>query len=352
MSFAAHLSSYPNILRGLFVRPVEPPPSDARFGDIMKRVIITGAFGFLAPYIAAELHARGWSVTGVGRKRSTHGVLPWPRGVERFNAELTDNVFEELLSDLQPEAVVHAAGPSSVPWSMKDPAGDFLSSTELFFLLLNTTRVYSPRSRVVLLSSAALYGEPARLPVSEDAELKPISPYGFHKLLCEKLLEEFLVVYRVAGCTVRVFSAYGVGLTRQVIWDIARQASVSCTVRLMGTGSESRDFVHASDVAQGIAAVLEQGRFQGEAYNVASGAETTIRQLAKLMIDALGTRATVFFNGKARHGGPARWKADLSRISALGYAPEVALQQGIEDYISWVVEATRQEFSTSAHLMY
>lgn len=318
----------------------------------MPRVMVTGAFGFLAPYIAAELHARGWQVTGIGRRPPAGRGRMWPRGAELFDAELTDCVVDEILAELQPDAVVHAAGPSSVPWSLTDPVGDFQSSTGLLFLLLNAIRVYLPSTRVVLLSSAAVYGDPEVLPIAEDAALRPISPYGFHKLLCEKVIEEFFVVYGVAGCTVRVFSAYGTGLARQVLWDIARQASVDKLVRLMGTGSETRDFVHATDVARGVAAVLERGRFHGEAYNLASGVETTIRDLAARVIAALGANAAVTFDQQIRRGDPVRWKADLSRISALGYVPEISIEEGIADYASWVAQAIRPALSYSPVLMY
>ena len=106
------------------------------------------------------------------------------------------------------------------------------------------------RPRVVFVSSAAVYGNPPSLPVDEKATPCPMSPYGRHKVECEQLLREFHERIELPSVSLRVFSAYGEGLRRQIFWDVCVQALANGEIRLHGSGSETRDFVHAYDVAK------------------------------------------------------------------------------------------------------
>ena len=108
------------------------------------------------------------------------------------------------------------------------------------------------------------------------------------------------------------------------------------TVVLQGTGAESRDFLHGSDVGLALATIARAGAFDGEAYNVAAGEETTIAALGSALVTALGTGETIEFTGLERRGDPHRWRADVSETAALGFEPRVALAAGIERYAAWV----------------
>lgn len=273
--------------------------------------LVTGQRGFIGSHVAKELAAGGWTVVGAGRP----------------DVEIPSAAFDRLLADTRPELVVHCAGPASVPASFADPDADRRGSVEVLEHLLSRIE----DARLVLLSSAAVYGDPEILPVSEDAPRQPISPYGRNRLECEQLARESGTPTAVA----RVFSAYGDGLRRQVLWDICRQALAAGPVELAGTGAESRDFVHVSDVAAAVLRIAEQASFGGEAYNVASGNETTIAALAEILVAALGVDADIRFSGERRVGDPVRWRADLARIQGLGFEPRCALEDGAAAYARW-----------------
>ncbi|HXZ25716.1 MAG TPA: SDR family oxidoreductase [Nitrospiria bacterium] len=298
----------------------------------MRTVLVTGAGGFLGRAIVRKFATDGWRVIGVD-----HASIP--REVPCFRSLTMRLPSTELnatiLSNL-PELVIHAAGPSSVPASIADPAADFTNSVPVLLNVLEAVRTHAPTSRVLFLSSAAVYGNPATLPVVESSATEPISPYGNHKLMCESLLREFCSLYGLNTCAVRIFSAYGEGLRRQVFWDICRQALVSPVVRLMGTGAESRDFIHAKDVALGISVVVDRGIFDARSYNLATGEETRIDQLAALLIGAIGKSNPVEFSGEVRPGDPIRWRADIGQLTALGYVPGVPIKEGVEAYARWV----------------
>jgi len=301
----------------------------------MTTVMVTGSNGFLGRHLVRRFLADGWRVIGVDRSASSRDA---PGGLDRpFVIRLPSEELVAAVQSIRPELVIHAAGPSSVPTSVADPAGDFTNSVPVLLNVLEAARAHAPACRIVFLSSAAVYGNPASLPVDEASTTAPISPYGHHKLMCESLLREFHELYGMRSCAVRIFSAYGEGLRRQVLWEICRQALTQPVVKLMGTGAESRDFVHADDVARGIAAVVERGTFDARAYNLAAGDETRIDELAHLLVAALQKQVKIEFNGRARAGDPARWRAEIGRIAALGYAPRVSIKEGASAYAHWVM---------------
>jgi len=203
------------------------------------------------------------------------------------------------------------------------------------FNLLNTLRLYAPACRFLYPSSAAVYGNPSRLPVDEKQVPAPISPYGFHKLMCEQLAVEFHQIYDLPTTIVRIFSAYGAGLRKQVLWDICRKASSQKILRLQGTGNESRDFIHGSDVAQGIYLLIEKSLCAGDIYNLASGTETSIRELQELIVGELDMKTKVEFDDLVTPGNPLNWRADISRLAGMGFKPKVDLKEGVSGFVRW-----------------
>lgn len=273
-------------------------------------ILVTGHRGFLGSRILDHLAAEGWHVVGAGRPE----------------VEIPSPAFDALLEATGPDVVVHAAGPASVGASLADPDADRRGSVGVLEGLIEQLG-HTP---LVLVSSAAVYGDAASLPIGEAAPLRPISPYGRHRLECEEILSR----RASRGAVLRVFSAYGEGLRRQVLWDICRRAQAG-PVELSGTGAESRDFVHVSDVAEAVATVVRQQAFGGKTFNVASGGETTVARLAALLVEGLGLRREISFSGARREGDPGRWRADIERICRLGFRPRVSIEDGAARYAAW-----------------
>ncbi len=225
--------------------------------------------------------------------------------------------------------------PLSVGLSITDPAADFHTNTALTFEILNALRLNVPNCRFIFLSSAAVYGNPESLPVSETQSLAPISPYGFHKWQCEQLCLEFTKVYGLPTASMRIFSAYGPGLRRQVLWDICQKAITQDSITLQGTGRESRDFIHALDIAKALMVVATSAPMQGEVYNLGAGTEVTIAELASIILDTLEYKSIPEFDGVIPAGTPLQWQADVSKLNALGFTASVPLEQGIKTFANW-----------------
>jgi UDP-glucose 4-epimerase len=279
-------------------------------------VVVTGAAGFIGSRVASVFAAEGSDVVRAGRPHQ----------------EIPSREFERLFDEHYVDLVVHCAGPASVPASVADPSADRAGSVDVTRALIALLERQDPRPRLLLVSSAAVYGEPQDLPVGETAVPAPISPYGRHRLEVEELAVASVLPTAVA----RVFSAYGDGLRRQVMWDIARKALTHDTVELWGTGAESRDFLHVDDLARALETIANSTGFGNEVYNVGSGDETTIAELAQLMLASLGSDATPTFRGVEREGDPTRWRADIRRIQALGWSPSIDLAAGVARYAAWM----------------
>ncbi len=218
---------------------------------------------------------------------------------------------------------------------MADPASDFNDGPALTFNVLDALRRCTPDCAFILLSSAAVYGNPPMLPVNEDQATHPISAYGYHKLQSEILCQEFANLFGLRTCRARLFSAYGPGLRRQVMWDLTYKALTQKTVTLQGDGSESRDFLNVLDIAHALECILDKAPMRGEAINVASGEETRIVDLARLIIKNIDHPVALDFSGQLPLGTPMNWRADISKISLLGFAPEIALQAGVPFFVEW-----------------
>lgn len=298
-----------------------------------QTVILTGAAGFIGRHMARALEASGWRVVGVDMAPSENA--PTGTLARYVQCHLPDPGFEALLEAERPDAMVHCAGRASVGMSFEDPAADFRAGTVLTFELLDALRKHAPNCRFLFLSSAAVYGDPETLPVGETARVKPISPYGFHKRHGELLCEEFSSLYGIPTSCLRIFSAYGPGLRRQVIWDLCHQAVTRGTLVLKGTGGESRDFIHVRDVVSAARLVLQKAEMRGEVYNVASGEEVTIRELASGLARALELDVEPEFDGVVPVGNPLNWRADISKLRALGFSPSWNLERGLHASATW-----------------
>jgi UDP-glucose 4-epimerase len=301
----------------------------------MKKVLVTGAAGFLGRYIVNEFATPGASVLGVDIVSPE--IAPRGEGISYQRLTLPGAEFDRVLADFMPDVFVHCAGRASVALSMEDPHADFTDSVVLTFQMLDSLRRIAPEARFVFLSSAAVYGNPPTLPVVETHPIAPLSPYGYHKRQCELLLEEFAKVFGMSALAVRIFSAYGFGLRRQVVWDICERALRDGSLRLRGTGTESRDFIHGRDVARAIVLLAENAPAEGEVYNVATGRETTIEEVAASLLDCLGLHVRAEFDGVRPPGDPANWRADIGRLRAFGFEPGIALEDGLAEVAQWCV---------------
>ena len=299
------------------------------------KVLVTGANGFIGSAVAQELVATGFDVIACVRSI----VLPQAASRRIYCGELSGPDFQKYLRDEQLDYVVHCAGAASVGESIARPGQDYASNVVLTRNLYACIAVASPRTRVLFMSSAAVYGQPEQLPIIESTQCKPISPYGLHKLKCEEIGQWFRENHGLQITDLRIFSAYGPGLKKQVLWDTYQKSLKDNCVELAGDGSETRDFVYIRDLTNLVMAIVQDSSWNENRINVASGETVTIRELAEMFLSELGYRGQLRFSSTMPIGSPRFWKADNSMLLELGLHPCVALADGLREYVRWIRDA-------------
>lgn len=298
----------------------------------MSSVLILGSEGFIGGHCVSHFLKQGHTVIGADLMLTTKS--------QKYSYVCTAAGFEvirDLLIQENIDILINAAGSGSVPFSIAHPAEDFKANCADTLSLLELIRHHAPHTRYLHISSAAVYGNPAKIPVQEADTISPLSPYGYHKAIAEQLCTEFTRIYNLRIAIVRPFSVYGPGLRKQLFWDLyGKLSNTSEQPTLFGTGKESRDFVYVEDLVRAMALILEKGALNGEVYNIGSGLETTIEEAVALYLKALGLHTTYTFNKVVREGDPLNWKACIKRLEDLGYKPEISLAEGLTRLAAWI----------------
>jgi nucleoside-diphosphate-sugar epimerase len=289
---------------------------------VTNRLLIIGCTGFLGRHLAQTAARHGHTILGIARSERPHG---WP-GDYLQASSLAD--LDAVIRDYAPTVVMHAAGPASVDASFVDPLDDLHGSVLTWAKTLEGVRRSGRHPLVWFPSTAAVYGNPMKLPIAEDAAVAPISPYGFHKAACELLAREYAECFGLDVVVCRFFSVFGRAQRRLLIWELYQKFSGrDPVVWLDGAGSESRDYL---DIDDAIAAVLHvvdnrmQARSDGSSregrpfvVNVASGEEINVLALAEQLRQLIAPRKDIRCRGVERKGHPRRWRADIQRLRSL-----------------------------------
>jgi len=253
--------------------------------------------------------------------------------IDAYNAD-----FSDVMQLQKFDICINCSGAASVPDSLKNPQRDFLLNVTNVFKQLDAIRKYNSDCKYINLSSAAVYGNPKKVPISENHPVDPISPYGVHKKMAEDICKEFNKIYNIGTCSLRIFSAYGEGLKKQIFWDLHEKVKNGFNVDLFGTGNESRDFIHISDVINAIDVVIKYCEFKNDIINVANSEEILIKSVVELFYSNYNRDIKFKFIGKNRKGDPINWFADITKLSGLGYQQNVFLEKGLNNYYKWIQE--------------
>lgn len=303
-----------------------------------ERILVTGGEGFIGSHLTESLVSAGALVTVVDRIPTSEiqNLKPLLGQIEYFHQELVQVDFDALLSAHEYRSVFHLAGGASVPASVQNPWADFQSNAVGGLKLLESLRRNPRPTRLILASSAAVYGDTRVVPICEDTALAPLSPYGVSKLTLDRYAAVYAQVYGLRTASLRPFAVYGPRLRKQVVYDfINRLTTDSSCLEAHGDGTQVRDFCYVSDVVEAALTVERSGQLRGEVYNVASGQGVSICNLVGQLSEQLGIQPTIRWSGHVRPGEPEHWIADITRLAALGWTPSVSLRLGLSRTIDW-----------------
>jgi dTDP-glucose 4,6-dehydratase/UDP-glucose 4-epimerase len=292
-------------------------------------ILIIGSNGFIGSHLYEYFREKHfvWGVDLLSGTQSNFSIVT-------SNLDGLDKLFTTYAFDV----CVNASGNGSVPVSMEYPLLDFERNTHTVVKILELIRTLSPSCRYINLSTAAVYGNPEKLPVEEKDRLKPVSPYGFHKYCSELLCEEYFRIFKVRSVCLRLFSIYGERLCKQLFWDIFQKTKRSPRIELFGTGEETRDFIYIRDLVRAVETVIEHANFDGSCINVASGKETSIRDAAHLFCSHVDKNVTIEFNNKEKPGDPKKWRANVSILDSMHFKPLYEINEGLKNTAQWLKE--------------
>ena len=292
------------------------------------KIIILGSSGFIGSNCVKYFLSKNHHVWTAGIKDLNKENY---YKINKFNPNYIP-LFEKQKYDI----CINASGSSSIHDSFTNTKNDFSLNVLNVQKLLATIKKYNTECKIINFSSAAVYGNPKTLPISENSTLNPISPYGKHKLESEKLLTEYSQNFGLKTCSLRIFSAYGPGQRKQIIWDIYQKYLKDKQITLFGDGNESRDYIYIDDIMEAIEVVIHEANFKGEAINIATGIETSISSLVETFFNILDPSANFQFTGEKKVGHPINWCADIRKISNMRFKPKTTLTEGLYSVISWI----------------
>ena len=298
--------------------------------------LVTGAHGFIGRHVARALAARGHHVIGLGHgdfepaERRAWGLAEWLSG---------DVTPENLTAIGAPRYIVHCASGGSVASSISHPYEDFQRAVATTVAIGEFIRTCAPDARLVLPSSAAVYGAAEGLPIAPSAPLRPRSPYGVHKVMAEDVVRSYCARYGLCAAIVRLFSVYGAGLRKQLLWDACVKFSGRDN-RFFGTGNEIRDWLHVEDAAELLIAASEHASPNCPTVNGGTGEAVRNADVLAILAARFGAAAPAF-SGVARPGDPVAYVADIAGAQAWGWAPRRRWREEIGAYARWFREDAR-----------
>jgi UDP-glucose 4-epimerase len=298
------------------------------------KVIVIGSKGFIGHYLLTYFQSMGHDVRGADV------MVEYVNPEKYYLIDASNSDYNAVFQNSKYDACVNCSGAASVPDSLKNPLRDFYLNVVNVFKILNAILKFQPECKFINLSSAAVYGNPEHLPVKEETNPDPLSPYGIHKHQAEQICKEFYDFYKIQTCSLRIFSVYGVGLQKQLFWDLYNKAKAGKSFTLYGTGIESRDFIYILDLVKAIEMACEYSSFKAEVINVANGEEVAIRDAASIFFGFFGHNVNYKFSGESRTGDPVNWVADISKLKSWGYKPSVDIMTGLKKYYDWINSGT------------
>ncbi len=295
------------------------------------RILITGGAGFLGSALANYMLNVGhqvWVLDDLSAGDRDH----LDAGVQLTRGDVRDiPKLWTLLRNM--DCVYHLAARVLVPESVLYPVEYNAVNVGGTVSLMTAARDARVR-RVVLASSATVYGEQTHQPIPETATPQPPNPYAVSKLASEYYTRAIGAEAGIETVILRIFNAYGL---RQplppshapVVPQLLKQALGGGSMVISGDGQQTRDFVYVDDVVDALAASAEGQDVDGMIINIGSGVETSINELARLIAQTAGHETRPLYNPSAE-GGISRSVADISLARrTLGFVPHVTLAEGL-----------------------
>lgn len=296
------------------------------------KVLITGGAGFIGLHFVEKLVKEKIDVVIVDNLSS--GIKERiPKSGAFYDVDIEDKSIETIFAIEKPDYVVHLAAQVSVQVSMKNPLADCLANIAGTVNLLQNCVKYNVK-KFIFASSAAVYGEPAYLPIDEDHPQHPISFYSLSKQTSEQYIKLYAKHFGLNHSILRFANVYGPGQNSHGeagVISIFLNSILEQTPPIIYGGEQTRDFVYVKDVADGLYSALHNGR--NCTFNLSTNTETKINELLMLMLKKVNSHLTPVIKPQ-REGDIGQSRLNNTKaLTELHWIPRYSLDRGLQETI-------------------
>jgi len=303
----------------------------------VKKVLVTGSLGFIGTNLIKNSLMSCYHIEGLDSLVSSSQNLKYTPDILHHKFDLSDATrLESLIQNF--DCVVHLAAAGNVVDSIADPLSNFDSNVRATINVLEAMKKSTCKNIVFASTGGALMGR-APLPVSESSLPSPISPYGASKLACEGYINAYCESYGLNACIFRFGNVYGPYSSHKkgVVNTWIKRAKAGKCIEIYGDGSSSRDYVHSSDltngIAQGVNSLLEGKIIGADIFHLSSERQTTLLDLYKILESHFKSIEAPEFLASRAGEVDFNYANCTKARKELGYRPLVSFEQGISDLI-------------------
>lgn len=303
-------------------------------------ILVTGGNGAVGSNLVRRLLEQDTKITVLDDfSQSATGNLPKHQNLVVINGDITDKKSLSKVFSKKFDYVFHLAARFANELSVKDPIEDLRVNIQGTLQVLLYASKQKPE-RFLYTSSSSLYGHQQNPVMKENLIPNPSTPYATSKLAAEYYCKSIHELYDMDCTMVRLSNSYGPydppGRFRNVIPNFFENAIHGKPLTITGTGKETRDFTFVEDCVDGIILAATTKKGKNEIFNLGTGKETQIHDVAKLILSITGSKSTINYKPMRSFDHVKRRKMDISKAKRIiGYSPSTTIEQGLEKTHEW-----------------
>ena len=307
------------------------------------KYLVTGGAGFIGSHLCERLLNMGEVVcldnfdpyySPTIKRKNVEPLMQHPNFKLVEGSILDEFLLNRLFEDV--DYVFHNAAQAGVRVSMENPKKTHEVNATGTLKVLQAAVDLKVR-KVINASSSSVYGKVSYLPFDEGHPTIPVSPYGVSKLTAEHYCRVFNEIYGLKVVSLRYFTVFGPRMRPDMAINIfTRNAMNNNPIELYGNGEKTRDFTYIDNIVE---ANMLAMKCDGEIYNIGSGERVSINDLAKKIVDIVGSKSKMVFFDSVKGDMEHTW-SDISKAkTAMGYTPKIGLDEGLNKYVQWCTES-------------
>ena len=290
----------------------------------MKRVLVTGANGFVGRHLVERL-ARQNDVIALDKSAN---MTNFPERTKIVNADISDKGVIRKIVALKPDIIYHLAAISSIPFSVENPRLTIRVNADGTQNLLEAARLYDVK-RFIFISTSQVYGIPKYLPIDEAHPINPNNPYSVSKAIGELLTEEYNSLYSLKTTIMRPFSMFGPQQETGFVVPTMITQAISADKIVLQNRSPIRDFLFIEDAIEALVAIIQNKDTIGKTYNLGSGEEISIGNLANNIKELVCPKKEIEYTNVERKVEIPKLTANTGKIKKIGWKPKTTLKEGL-----------------------